>query len=459
MHTALIMAAGSGTRMKSDKPKVAFEILGKPLVKWVVDASYEASCDEVVCILGHGSDVVEPLIGNAKVVYQKQRLGTGDAIKCASEYIKSCTGALVVLSGDCPLVRPSTIKKLLDTQNVDNASAVILTSIEADPTGYGRIVRDKNNNVSGIVEHKDCTPEQLDIKEVNSGMYAFNPQSLNEYLQKITNDNVQGEYYLTDVIALMVQDGKKVSAISVDDSSETMGINNRVQLAQSTKQMQLRINEQHMLAGVSMLDPNLVWISADAQIQKDVEILPLTFIEGNTQIKSGCKIGPNTKISNSTIGSNCIIEESIVLDSEFDDNVSCGPRAYVRPGVHMCSGSKAGTHVEIKNSTIGKGSKVPHLSYIGDTTMGEGVNIGAGSITCNYDGKNKNKTSIGDRTFVGSDTMMVAPVAIGEDCVVAAGSTITKEVPDGALAVERSKQKNLENFGRRKMRNKSHGDK
>ncbi len=458
MQTALIMAAGSGTRMKSAKPKVAFDILGKPLVRWVVDASLEAGCDEVVCILGHGCDVVEPLVEGTKVVYQRERLGTGHAVMCAGEQIAACDGSVVVLSGDCPLVRPSTIKSLLDTQKSGGASAVILTSIENDPTGYGRIVRDEAGSVSAIVEHKDCSPEQLAIKEVNSGMYAFDSSDLAEYLKKIGNDNAQGEYYLTDVIALMVQDGKTVEAIAVDDPAETMGINNRVQLAAATKQMQRRINERHMLAGVTMIDPDLVWIGPDVQIAQDVEILPLTTLMGKTQIGTGCVLGPNTRITDSRIGQDCRVDESVVLESVFDEGVNCGPRAYIRPGVHMCAGSKAGTHVEIKKSTIGAGSKVPHLSYIGDTTMGEGVNIGAGSITCNYDGKVKSKTCIGDRTFVGSDTMMVAPVAIGNDCLVGAGSTITKDVPDGALAVARGKQKNLEGFHDRQMRGRGEGD-
>ncbi len=458
MHTALIMAAGSGTRMKSEKPKVAFEILGKPLVKWVVDASLEAGCNEVVCILGHGSDVVEPLVEGTKVVYQRERLGTGHAVMCASEQIAACGGSVVVLSGDCPLVRPSTIKTLLDTRKSNGASAVILTSIEDDPAGYGRIVRNEAGEVSAIVEHKDCTPEQLAIKEVNSGMYAFDSNDLAEYLDKIGNNNAQGEYYLTDVVALMVADGKTVDAVAVDDPAETMGINNRAQLAAASKQMQRRINERHMLAGVTMLDPDLVWIGPDVKIAQDVDILPLTFVMGSTEVGTGCVLGPNTRIFDSKIGPGCTVEESVVLESVFDDGVACGPRAYIRPGVHMCSKSKAGTHVEIKKSTIGVGSKVPHLSYIGDTVMGEGVNIGAGSITCNYDGKVKSKTSIGDRTFIGSDTMMVAPVSIGDDCLVGAGSTITKDVPDGALAVGRSKQKNLEHFHDRKTRGKGDGE-
>ena len=457
MQTALIMAAGSGTRMKSSKPKVAFDMLGKPLVRWVVDAAEDAGCDEVLCILGHGSDEVEPMVGDTKVVYQRERLGTGHAVMCASEELERCGGSVAVLSGDCPLVRPSTIQSLFQMQSDTGASAVVLTNVVDDPAGYGRIIRDLDGNVSAIVEHKDCTPGQLQVREVNSGMYAFDVADLLDCLGRIGNDNAQGEYYLTDVIGLLVQDGKKVCAMTVDDPSETMGINNRVQLADATKQMQRRINERHMLSGVSMMDPDLVWIGPDVEIEPDVDLLPMTFLTGDTKVATGCTIGPNTRIADSTIGAGCKVEESVVIESVFDEDVNCGPRAYIRPGVHMCKGSKAGTHVEIKKSTIGAGSKVPHLSYIGDTTMGEGVNIGAGSITCNYDGENKNKTTIGDRTFVGSDSMMVAPVEIGDDCVVGAGSVVTKDVPDGALAVGRAKQRNLENYHERMLRRKGEG--
>lgn len=457
MQTALILAAGSGTRMKSSKPKVAFEMLGKPLIRWVVDAAEDAGCDEVACVLGHGSDEVEPLVGDTRIVYQGERLGTGHAVMCASELLEGREGSVAILSGDCPLVRPATVRALLDVQAGTGASAVVLTSIEEDPTGYGRIIRDLDGNVSAIVEHRDCSPGQLQVREVNSGMYAFDIHDLLDCLGRIGNDNAQGEYYLTDVIGLMVGDGKEVRAMAVDDPSEAMGINNRVQLAEATKQMQRRINEEHMLAGVTMVDPDTVWIGPDVEIEPDVDILPMTFLMGGTKVATGCTIGPNTRITDSTIGAGCNVEESVVLESVFDEDVKCGPRAYIRPGVHMCRGSKAGTHVEIKKSTIGAGSKVPHLSYIGDTTMGEGVNIGAGSITCNYDGRDKNKTTIGDRTFIGSDSMMVAPVDVGDDCVVGAGSVITRNVPDGALAVGRAKQRNLERYHERVMRMREDG--
>ncbi len=450
--TALIMAAGSGTRMKSSKPKVAFEMLGKPLVRWVVDAAKEAGCQDVISILGHGRDIVEPLVADTTVVVQEQQLGTGHAVMMAADELSKRSGSVVVLSGDCPLIEPKTIEGLISERQSKGAAAVVLTQIADDPFGYGRVIRSENGDVVKIVEQKDCSPEEAAVNECNSGMYCFDISELLEYVSKLGNDNAQGEYYLTDVISMMVQDGKKVVATVVADNSEAMGINTRVQLAQATKQMQLRINTRHMLAGVTMWDPQQVWIGPDVQIAQDVEILPLSILMGSTSVGEGSVIGPNTRIVDSKIGCNCKVDESVVLESVFDDGVNCGPRAYIRPGVHMCEGSKAGTHVEIKKSTIGKGSKVPHLSYIGDTTMGEGVNIGAGSITCNYDGVNKNPTTIGDRTFVGSDTMMVAPVNIGDDVVIGAGSTITKNVPDGALGIARAKQTNIEGYKKYKGR-------
>lgn len=451
--TALILAAGGGTRMRSNMPKVAFEMLGKPLVRWVVDAARGAGCDDTIVVLGHGRELVEPIVDDTTIVYQDELLGTGHAVMMAADELKARGGVVVVLSGDSPLIRPETLEKMMAVRAEHDASAVVLTFTPSDPFGYGRIVRGESGGVERIVEQKDCTDEEDAIGECNSGMYCFKVDDLLACLERLGNDNAQGEYYLTDVIGLLVSDGKPVRGVIVDDPSETHGINTRVQLAEATRRMQGRINTQLMLDGVTMIDPTLVWVGPDVEVARDVELWPMTFLMGSTSVGSGTRIGPNTRVTDTVIGEGCVIDESVVIEATIDNGVSCGPRAYLRPGAHLCENAKAGTHVEIKKSTIGKGSKVPHLSYIGDTVIGEDVNIGAGSITCNYDGKAKHKTVIGDRTFVGSDTMMVAPVTIGDDALIAAGSVITRDVPDGALGVARERQRNIEGYTAKREEN------
>ncbi len=448
--TALILAAGSGTRMKSSHSKVVFELLGKPLIRWVVDAAKEGGCDRIICVLGHGIDEVSPLVSDCDVAIQSERLGTGHAVMMAEEMLRESGEDVVVLSGDSPLIRPETISSLISTRRLHEADAVVLSNIADDPSGYGRIIRNAFGAIERIVEQKDCSEQDAQIKEVNSGIYCFKTTALLNHLQNLSNDNAQNEYYLTDVIALMVAAGQKVEALIADDSTEAMGINDRFQLSQAQACMQHRINKKMMLSGVTIIDPSLTWIGPDVEIEPDVEIWPMSFLMGKTKIASDCKIGPNSRLTDTSVGRGCTVEESILIESILEDEVNCGPRAYLRSGTHMMAGSKAGTHVEIKNSTVGPNSKVPHLSYIGDTTIGVDVNVGAGSITCNYDGQNKNKTVIGDRTFIGSDTMMVAPVKIGSDCTVGAGSTITHDVPDGSLGIARSKQKNILNWTRQK---------
>ena len=446
---ALILAAGEGKRMKSSKPKVAHELLGKPLVRWVVDAAHAAGCADVVCVLGHGRESVEPLVADTRVAIQEEQLGTGHAVMCARDELSgqaSSALSIVVLSGDCPLVRADTIRALVARREQTGAAASLLTMVPPDLFGYGRIVREESGTVAAIVEERDCTEKQRGIAECNAGMYCFDGAWLLDGLDRLSTDNDQGEYYLTDMVALARKDGRSVEALVCDDFTEALGINSRGQLAQATKIMQRRINEALMDEGVTMLDPDLVWVGPDVTVDQDVELLPMTFLMGKTSIASGCVIGPETRLTDCTVGQGCRIDETVAIESVLDRDVKCGPRAYLRPGTHMCDGSKAGTHVEIKKSTIGKGSKVPHLSYIGDTTMGEGVNVGAGSITCNYDGHNKFPTTIGDAAFIGSDTMLVAPVNVGGRVIIGAGSTITKDVPDGALAIARARQTNLEGW-------------
>jgi bifunctional UDP-N-acetylglucosamine pyrophosphorylase/glucosamine-1-phosphate N-acetyltransferase len=443
--TTLVLAAGAGTRMKSERPKVVHEILGKPLVRWVIDSACEAGSEQVITVIGHGRELVEPLVKDTTLAYQDQLLGTGHAVMMARQAIEVAnTQTLVVLSGDTPLLQSQTIVDLVANQTTSRAAACVLTFETDNPFGYGRIVRDGQGNFNRIVEQKDASPAEQQITEVNSGVYCFNVPDLLDKLDNLKADNAQNEYYLTDVLGLIIAGGGVVSTQKITDQTELLGINDRVQLATATAIAQQRINQRHMLNGVTIQDPRSVWIGPNVIIENDVEILPLTTLSGNTQIAWGSVIGPNSRINNSQIGRSCVVDESVLIDVKLEERVSVGPRAYLRPGTVMLQGSRAGTHVEIKKSTIGQNSKVPHLSYIGDAILGSDVNIGAGSITCNYDGINKNPTTIGDNTFIGSDTMLVAPIELGSDVVTGAGSVITKDVPDGSLAITRPKQMNID---------------
>lgn len=438
---AIVLAAGAGTRMKSKKPKVAHEVLGQPLVRWVVNAAKEAGASRIVGVVGHCRDRVEPLFaGDAEIVVQAEQRGTADAVASCADALAGFDGSLVVLSGDCPLITPETISALVRMREEHDAAVVVLTMQMDNPFGYGRIVRDEAGEVARIVEQKDATPEEAAITECNSGFYCFDARALFDALTRVSDDNAQGEFYLTDVLAICRAAGRPVVALVAEDATECLGVNSRIQLAEATRVMQRRINERHMAAGVTMWAPELVWIGPDVQIAPDVEILPNVTLMGATRIGEDSVIGPDTRLTDTQVGSSCVIDETVAVEAQIDDGATCGPRAYLRPGAHLCEGAKAGTHVEIKKSTVGKGSKVPHLSYIGDATIGEGVNIGAGSITCNYDGEKKWPTVIGDGAFIGSDTMMVAPVNIGAGAVVGAGSCITKDVSAGALGLGRARQ-------------------
>ena len=447
--STLVLAAGAGTRMKSQKPKVAHEILGKPMLCWVVDAAKAAGAKGVFTVLGHGREITAPLVPNTIIVYQDEQLGTGHALMMAEQALQAAdVKTLVVLSGDTPLLSAKTIRTLVDEHTKADAAVSLLTTKVSDPTGYGRIVRGADESFSRIVEHKDASASELAIDEVNSGVYCFDTANLFAMLSKLGNDNQQDEYYLPEVAALTLEEGGCVLATLSQNSEELAGVNDRVQLAQATAVAQHQINTRHMLDGVTIIDPSSVWIGPDVKLATDVEILPLTSLTGKTTVGWGSVIGPMSRINNSTVGESCVVDDSVLINVVLDNRVSVGPRAYLRPGTHMHTGSRAGTHVEIKNSEIGTNSKVPHLSYIGDAQLGEDVNIGAGSITCNYDGKAKHATRIGSRSFVGSDTMFVAPVEMGEDAVTGASSVITKNIPDGALAVSRPELIIRENWKR-----------
>lgn len=453
--SAIILAAGQGTRMKSELPKVAHKILGKPMINYVLDAARGSGADEIVCVVGSGRDKVEPLIEGSKVAIQKKFLGTGDAVKCALEVLSERDSSVIIAYGDCPLIKSDTLAELAKRREHSNASLVISTFEKADPTGYGRIVRDSSLNIVKNVEEKDCDDETRKITECNAGFYCFDAACLRSVIPMIKNNNASKEFYLTDAIEILSSMGRKIEAFQIQDSDELLGVNSQSQLAVASNIMKIRINEYHMNNGITLIDPSTVYISPDVKIASGTEVWPNTIFMGDTSIGRDCVIGPNSRLVDTKVGDGCIVDETIAYESVIEDGANTGPRCYLRPGAHLCKNSKAGTSVEIKKSVVGEGSKVPHLSYIGDTEIGAGVNLGAGTITCNYDGKNKNKTTIGDDTFVGSSTMLVAPVNVGDNVVVGAGSVITDDVPDNTLAFGRARQVNK--VGRLEHKNEEGG--
>ena len=458
---AIILAAGKGTRMKSDLPKVAHTILGRSLVEWAMSAAKKAGFQRVIVVIGNGEDYMRSLLADAEVelVVQQEQKGTGHAVAVALDQAKISQSTVAVFYGDTPLVRAETLRKVTEALQNDrenegskegsenNVGAALLTMRPQNPSGYGRVVVGQDGQIDAIIEDKDCSEEERKaLLDCNSGMYAFNGKDLTRNIKKLNSNNAQGEYYITDMVKILRAAGKAVLNVSVEDENELLGVNSQVELAKAAKIMQARINQMWMEEGVNMLDPNLVWIEPDVALSRNVQLLPMTFLSGATEVHEGATIGPNCRLTNTVVGAGSVIDETVAIDVTIDEEVTAGPRAYLRPGTHLKRGAHAGTHIEIKNSIVGEGSKVPHLSYIGDTTIGEGVNIGAGSITCNYNGFEKNKTEIGDNTFIGSNTMMVAPVSIGKDVITAAGSTITKDVEDGELGVARAEQKNISGF-------------
>jgi len=447
---AIVLAAGEGTRMRSALPKVAHEILGVPLVRYVIDAARTAGVGRVVTVIGHGADAVGALVADTEIVVQDRQLGTGHAVRCTEKTLEGFDGPVLVLAGDAPLLRPETLIGLVETWRETGAACVVLTAHLADPTGYGRIVRDADDGVAAIVEQRELAPEQLGIDECNTGVYCFDGRGLFAALSDVTAHNTQGEYYLTDVIALLRAGGKSVRALALTDPDESHGINTRVQLAHAARLMQRRINEAHMLAGVTMIDPTLVWIGPKVTIGRDVVIQPMTELAGATTVADDARLGPSTRVLDSVIEAGALVEQSIVRGARIGEKATVGPNAFVRPGTVLGPRAKAGSFVEVKNSTIGEGSKVPHLSYVGDASVGVGVNIGAGSITCNYDGHDKHATVIGDGAFIGSATMLVAPVEVGANAMTAAGSAIAKDVPAGSLGIERAEQRTIEGWAKRR---------
>ena len=450
--TVVILAAGEGTRMKSATPKMLHELCGRPLVLWAVAAAQEAGAGKVVVVDGPKRALDGHLPDGVEIAIQEEPKGTGDALKAAVPGIPG-DSPVVVINGDVPLITPDVIGKLVEYHEACGAAATMVTMEIADPTGYGRVVRAADSSVERVVETKnpgDATEAELEIREVNSGVFCFQPGPLAEAIEELRSDNAQGEYYLPDLLPALKQKGYEIAAQLVDDPALTLGVNDRADLAVVREHAQRRIHVALMRAGVTIVDPASTLIDATVAIGQDTTIEPGTSLKGDTSIGAQCQIGPHTTIIDSAIGDGAKVIHSYLVSARVDDGASVGPFAYLRPDAHLQANSKVGTFVEVKNSTIGPGAKVPHLSYMGDADIGEGANVGAGSITANYDGREKHRTTIGANTRISVDTSFVAPVTVGDGAYTAAGSVITEDVPPGALGVARQRQTNVEGYAERK---------
>lgn len=446
---AVILAAGQGTRMKSNIYKVLHPVCGKPMVQHVVDQVSALGFEEKIAIVGFGAEAVqEQLKDQVSYVVQHDQLGTGHAVMQAESLLKDKEGTTVVLCGDTPLLTAETINQLLTCHANEGAKATILTAMASDPTGYGRIIRNENQLVERIVEHKDATEEEREVKEINTGTYCFDNAALFEALKKVGNNNAQGEYYLPDVIEILKNNGETIAAYRTPEFEETVGVNDRVALSEAERIMKRRTNKYWMKQGVSFIDPENTYISVDATIGQDTVLYPGVMIIGQSKIGKNCVIGANTEIKNSLIGDETVIRQSVIHDSEIGDHVTIGPFAHIRPSSSISDHVRVGNFVEIKKSTLGEGSKASHLSYIGDAEVGTDVNFSCGAVTVNYDGENKYKTTIKDGAFIGCNANLIAPVTIGENTLIAAGSTITDDVPKDALSIARSRQVNKESYNK-----------
>ncbi|WP_203364426.1 bifunctional UDP-N-acetylglucosamine diphosphorylase/glucosamine-1-phosphate N-acetyltransferase GlmU [Bacillus sp. REN10] len=444
---AVILAAGKGTRMKSKLYKVLHPVCGKPMVEHVIDQISNLHTQKIVTIVGHGAEEVKGYLGNkSEFALQAEQLGTAHAVRQAEDILAKEDGCTLVVCGDTPLIKSETMEALVKYHQEQGAKVTILTGYTDHPDGYGRIIRSQEGTVERIVEHKDASADERKVKEINTGTYCFDNKALFETLKKVSNDNAQGEYYLPDVIEILKNAGETVAAYQTEDFEETLGVNDRVALSQAEKIMRQRINDKHMRNGVTLISPENTYIGSDVVIGSDTVIHPGTVLSGHTVIGEDCQIGPNSEISNCRIGDRTVIRQSVASDSEIGCDVAIGPFAHIRPASEIHDEVKIGNFVEIKKSVFGKGSKASHLSYIGDAEVGSDVNIGCGSITVNYDGKNKFLTKIEDGVFIGCNSNLVAPVTVGKGAYVAAGSTITENVPGESLSIARARQVNKENY-------------
>ena len=446
LETVVILAAGEGTRMKSQTPKVLHEIAGRSLLGHVLAACKPLNAKHLRVVVGSGREKVEAHLAeiapNVTTVFQEHRGGTGHATQLALAGLTPA-GTILILAGDTPMLTSDSLSQLLEGHHAGGFTASVLTAEHPEPTGYGRIIRGDDGSLVRIVEEKDADEFEKSIEEINSGVYAFDAVKLAGAIGKLRNDNAQGELYLTDVIEILRNEGGKIAAVCIDDFTETLGVNDRVQLAESEALLRDRINDKLMRSGVTIVDPTTTWVGADVVIAQDVTLLPGTVIAGATKIATGAVIGPRSTLIDCTVASGVEIRETYATKAEIGENASVGPFTYLRPGTKLAANTRAGAFVEMKNVTIGEGSKVPHLSYVGDATIGEGSNIGAATIFVNYDGVEKHHTTVGDHVRIGSDSMLVAPVTIGNGAYTAAGSVITEDVPAGAMGVGRAKQRNV----------------
>ncbi len=440
---AIVLAAGQGKRMKSKLYKVLHSVCGKPMVSHVLDTVREASCERSVVVVGHGADAVKAALGDkVEYVLQAVQSGTGHAVQQAESLLGLEEGVTVVTYGDTPLVTADTVKALIALHIEKGAAATVLTANVLNPSGLGRIIRDQDLNVLRIVEQKDCSEEEAAIHEINTGTYCFDNRKLFSALREVTNDNAQGEYYVTDVIGILRNRGERIAACLCKDPIEAIGVNDRIALGEAERLMRLRINAGHQVNGVTLIDPEHTYIEANVTIGADTIIYPGSVLRGNTSIGEDCVIGPLSELIDTVVGNGSTIRQSASEGAEIGESCNVGPYAYLRPGTKLGEHVKVGDFVEIKNTVIGDGSKVPHLSYVGDAVVGSNVNIGCGAITANYDGYNKSKTEIGDNVFVGSNANLIAPLKIGNGAYIVAGSTITQNVADNDLAIARERQVN-----------------
>ncbi len=442
-----VLAAGKGTRMKSKLYKVLHKVCGKTMVEHVVDAAQGVNPAEIVTIVGTGAgDVEKVLADKSKFAFQEKQLGTGDAVMTAREELGDNDGATLVVTGDTPLFTTDTFNELFKYHAEKGNAATVLTAEAPNPFGYGRIIRDDQGNVLRIVEQKDGKPEELKVKEINTGVFCFDNKKLFEALKHVNNDNAQGEYYLTDVLEILRNSGERVGAYKMPDFSESLGVNDRIALAQATKTMQRRINEQHMRDGVSFIDPDTAYIDADVKIGNDTVIEGNVVIKGNTEIGSDCYITSGSRIVDSKIGNNVTVTSSTVEEAEMDDNTDIGPNSHLRPKAIIRQGAHIGNFVEIKKAEIGENTKVGHLTYVGDATLGKDINIGCGTIFSNYDGVKKFHTNVGDHAFIGAGSTLIAPINVADHAFIAADTTVTKDVNKYDMAIGRGRQVNKPDY-------------
>ena len=458
----IILAAGQGKRMRSSLPKVLHCLGGKPLLSYPLKAARQQKPERIAVVVGHGAEQVEATFAGNDVVWalQENQLGTGDAVRCARRYFEGFSGDLLILSGDVPFVSTRTLATVLMRHRQEQAVLSLLTASLTNPKGYGRIVRAADGSLRGIVEERDASGEEQAIREVNAGIYTARPHFLFSALAEITNRNDQGEYYLPDIVGVALSQAKKVATVRLDDEAEIRGINTREELAMMERVLQERINRRWMGAGVTLKDPHTTYIEEEVVIGKDTVIGPNTHLLGHTVIGERCRIDGNAYLTDARLGDGVHLKFNVVItDSVLEEKVEVGPFSHLRPGTVLKRNVHIGNFVEVKNSTVGEGTKASHLTYIGDASVGSETNIGAGTITCNYDGFLKYRTTIGDRVQIGSDTQLVAPVAVGDDAYVGAGSTVTEDVPAGALALSRTQQKNIPGWVERfRARQKKKGE-